>query len=125
MLWDRHDAARGITDWPPPFVYTRFFTGLRPSEARALRYGTVDLKRGNTNGANLKKLADYCGTSIAMIEQRYGKYLADDADFLGALDEPLTGRLTGRLSRKRLRHLELLENQSERERRGEIRTRCG
>ena len=164
-----------------PFVFTRFWTGLRPAEARALRYGDLDLRRGKlsvhrsrtlrednptktmkaersirlhsrvvavlrdmpkpahltdgdfvfvtpaqndldedrfiaqhwhralralglrhrpfkttrhtfisialTHGANLKKLADYCGTSVAMIEQHYGKWLGDDDDFLAVLGD--------------------------------------
>jgi integrase len=156
-----------------PFVYTLFFTGMRPSEALALRWGDIDLRRGElsitksrylesegapktagsereikllpeivevlktikplrvteathvflnqegrpvdfhtwrakiwyhalrakgmrerkpystrhtfisaglTNGANPKWLADYCGTSLAMIEKHYGKYIRNDSD---------------------------------------------
>jgi len=156
-----------------PFVYTLFFTGMRPSEALALYWGDVDLKRGEisitkslylgeesgtktegservikvhpnvvdvlkaikplhvteksfvflnqdgepinfhtwrakiwyrglrakelrvrrpytmrhtfisvglTNGVNIKWLGDYCGTSVAMIEKHYGKYIRNDAD---------------------------------------------
>jgi integrase len=29
-----------------PFVYMLFFTGMRPSEALALRWGNIDLRRG-------------------------------------------------------------------------------
>jgi len=36
-------------------------------------------------GANLKGLAEYCGTSIQMIEQSYGRYIRKD--FLGPLLE--------------------------------------
>ena len=36
-----------------------------------------------SEGANLKGLAEYCGTSVQMIEQRYGRYIRKD--FLGPL----------------------------------------
>ncbi len=32
-----------------------------------------------TVGVNLKWLAEYCGTSVAMIESRYGRYLERDS----------------------------------------------
>ena len=35
---------------------------------------------GLTNGVNIKWLGDYCGTSVAMIEKHYGKYIRNDAD---------------------------------------------
>ncbi len=156
-----------------PFVYTLYYTGMRPSEALALRWGDVDLYRrelvinksryldeeagtktaasertirvlreladlletmkplhvteqthvflnndgqptnfhtwrariwyralrakkirerrpytmrhtfislGLTTGVNPKWLADYCGTSLAMIEKHYGKYIRNDSD---------------------------------------------
>lgn len=156
-----------------PFVYTLFYTGMRPSEALALRWGDIDVRRreimitksrylddeagtktaasertirilqdltdlltgikplhvredthvflnqegqpinfhtwrakiwyrvlrakkirerrpytmrhtfislGLTTGVNPKWLADYCGTSLAMIEKHYGKYIRNDAD---------------------------------------------
>jgi hypothetical protein len=36
-----------------------------------------------SEGANLKGLAEYCGTSVEMIEQSYGRYIRKD--FLGPL----------------------------------------
>ena len=36
-----------------------------------------------SEGANLKGLAEYCGTSVQMIEQSYGRYIRKD--FLGRL----------------------------------------
>jgi integrase len=156
-----------------PFAYTLFFTGMRPSEALALRWGDIDLRRGEfsvtksrymeeegntktagshrqsgllpdvvdvlrtakplhvteeqhiflnqegklltfhtwrkkywyralraknirerrpycmrhtfisaglTNGVNIKWLADYCGTSVAMIEKHYGKYIRNNSE---------------------------------------------
>jgi len=163
---------RAKTPFYYPFVYTLFFTGMRPSEALALRWGDVDLKAvfvsitksrymgdngtktpgsdreiklmselveilgdfkplhvtessyvflnqegallnfhtwrggvwyrvlrscdvrprkpyscrstfisvGLSNGVNIKWLADYCGTWVAMIEKHYGKYIRNDVD---------------------------------------------
>jgi hypothetical protein len=36
-----------------------------------------------SEGANLKGLAEYCGTSVQMIKQSYGRYIRKD--FLGPL----------------------------------------
>jgi len=36
-----------------------------------------------SEGANLKSLAEYCGTSLEIIEQSYGRYVRKD--FLGPL----------------------------------------
>ena len=33
-----------------------------------------------THGCNIKWLADYCGTSVEMIERHYAKYLGGDGD---------------------------------------------
>jgi integrase len=175
-----------------PFVYTLFFTGMRPSEALALRWGDIDLRRGEfsvtksrymeeegntktagshrqsgllpdvvdvlrtakplhvtedqhiflnqegkllafhtwrkkywyralraknirerrpycmrhtfisaglTNGVNIKWLADYCGTSVAMIEKHYGKYIRNDSEeqlsrLLGVKSATLSATLT-------------------------------
>lgn len=156
-----------------PFVFTQFWTGMRPSEALALRWGDVDLKAGRASitksryygsenatktsgserdvsllpivvnlltatkplhatesdyvfknqegspinedkwrkkhwyrairalgikprkfyatkhtyisvalsaGCNIKWLAEQCGTSVAMIEKHYGRYIKDDGD---------------------------------------------
>jgi hypothetical protein len=35
---------------------------------------------GLTNGVKIKWLAEYCGTSVAMIEKHYGKYLGGDSE---------------------------------------------
>jgi integrase len=34
------------------------------------------------NTRNLKALADYCGTSVAMIEQHYGRFMGDEPDWI-------------------------------------------
>jgi len=38
-----------------------------------------------SRGVNLKWLAEYCGTSVAMIERSYGRFLAAGADHQLAL----------------------------------------
>jgi integrase len=59
--------------------------GIRPRKLYACRHTFISIAL--SAGANLKYLADYCGTSVTMIEKRYGK-------FIGAGDEQLS-RLTG------------------------------
>ncbi len=34
---------------------------------------------GLSNGVNIKWLAEYCGTSVTMIEKHYGRYVRNDA----------------------------------------------
>ena len=58
---------------------------------------------GLTDGANPKWLADYCGTSLVMIEKHYGKYIRNDADeqldkLLGAKTETLRRTVEGQHS---------------------------
>ena len=43
---------------------------------------------GLSNGVNIKWLAEYCGTSVAMIEKHYGRYTRNDG-------EEQLGRLLG------------------------------
>ncbi len=58
-------------------------------------------------GVNIKWLAEQCGTSVTMIETRYGKYIRDDGDApLRALVESKTETFTETLggeSRKSLK----------------------
>jgi hypothetical protein len=35
---------------------------------------------GLTHGVKIKWLAEYCGTSVAMIEKHYGNYLGGDSE---------------------------------------------
>jgi hypothetical protein len=49
-----------------------------------------------TNGVKIKWPADYCGTSVAMIEKHYGKYFGGDSEeqlsrLFGAKSEGLNG----------------------------------
>jgi len=183
-----------------PFVFTQFWTGMRPSEALALRWGDVDLKAGRASitksryygsenatktssserdvvllpmvvellkatkplhaaesdyvfknhegspinedkwrkkhwyralralgikprkfyatkhtyisvalsaGCNIKWLAEQCGTSVAMIEKHYGRYIKDDGDaplraILEAETETFTETFSGEDQEKRV-----------------------
>jgi integrase len=53
-----------------------------PAEIRARKPYTMRhtfISVGLTNGVNIKWLANYCGTSVAMIEKHYGKYIRNDS----------------------------------------------
>ena len=51
---------------------------LRERRPYTMRHTFISL--GLTTGVNPKWLADYCGTSLAMIEKHYGKYIRNDSD---------------------------------------------
>jgi hypothetical protein len=51
---------------------------LRVRKPYTMRHTFISV--GLTNGVNIKWLADYCGTSVAMIEKHYGNYIRGDAD---------------------------------------------
>ena len=48
-------------------------TGIRPRKFYATRHTFISTAL--TKGLNIKFIAEYCGTSVAMIEQRYGRFL--------------------------------------------------
>jgi hypothetical protein len=67
---------------------------LRVRKPYTMRHTFISV--GVTNGVNIKWLADYCGTSLAMIEKHYGKYIRNDADEqLSRLIVGQTGTLGG------------------------------
>jgi integrase len=51
---------------------------IRERRPYTMRHTFISL--GLTTGVNPKWLADYCGTSLAMIEKHYGKYIRNDSD---------------------------------------------
>ena len=53
-------------------------SGVRPRKPYACRHSFISI--GLSNGVNPKWLAEYCGTSLAMIEKHYGKYVNSDVD---------------------------------------------
>jgi len=54
---------------------------MRPAAALTGFYRVLSfISVGLTNGVKIKWLADYCGTSVAMIETHYGKYFGGDSE---------------------------------------------
>ena len=53
-------------------------TGVRERKPYSTRHTFISA--GLSNGVNIKWLAEYCGTSVTMIEKHYGKYLRGDTD---------------------------------------------
>ena len=72
-----------------------WYRALRAKEIRVRKPYTMRhtfISVGLTNGVKIKWLAEYCGTSVAMIEKHYGKYLGGDSEeqlerLLGAKSE--------------------------------------
>lgn len=60
---------------------------IRPRVLYACRHTFISLAL--TAGVNLKWLAEYCGTSVVMIERRYGRYMAPPTDQLERLSATL------------------------------------
>jgi len=52
-------------------------TGVRPRKFYATRHTFISLTL-MAGLVNIKRLADYCGTSIAMIERHYARWMGDD-----------------------------------------------
>ncbi len=59
-------------------VCTRILTWLGDPAAKALLHAPHVHFVGLSNGVNIKWLAEYCGTSVAMIEKHYGRYVRND-----------------------------------------------
>ena len=60
-----------------------WYRALRAKEIRVRKPYTMRhtfISVGLTNGVKIKWLAEYCGTSVAMIEKHYGKYLGGDSE---------------------------------------------
>ncbi|MBI1814070.1 MAG: site-specific integrase [Deltaproteobacteria bacterium] len=53
-------------------------TKVRPRKFYATKHTFISVAL--TKGLNLKFIAEYCGTSVAMIEQHYGRFLASRVD---------------------------------------------
>ena len=61
-------------------VWYRILRGVEVRERKPYCTRHTFISLGLTTGVNPKWLADYCGTSLAMIEKHYGKYIRNDAD---------------------------------------------
>lgn len=66
-------------EWPRDH-WRRALTGtkIRPRKFYATKHTFISVAL--TKGLNLKFIAEYCGTSVAMIEQHYGRFLASRVD---------------------------------------------
>jgi integrase len=73
-------------------------TGTRPRKFHATRHTFISC--GLTQGANLKWLADYCGTSVAMIEKHYGRWMHSDDAQLAILTAAEPRGATGKTPRR-------------------------
>jgi len=76
-------------------VWYRILRGLeiRPRKPYCTRHTFISV--GLSNGVNIKWLAEYCGTSVAMIEKHYGRYVRNDGaeqllKLLGAVTPTVT-----------------------------------
>jgi hypothetical protein len=81
--WPKRGAARRLVDDESKGIWFRCLRslGIRPRKFYMMRHTFIPWAL--SEGANLKGLAEYCGTSVQMIEQRYGRYIRKD--FLGPL----------------------------------------
>src|SRR5215471_4167714 len=67
--------------------------GIRPRKFYASRHTFIS--DALSHGANIKWLAEYCGTSVAMIEKHYGRYIKSDSrEQLERLFRPKTETFT-------------------------------
>jgi integrase len=51
--------------------------GVRPRKFYATKHTFISI--GLSQGVNIKWVAEYCGTSVVMIEKHYGKYISNDS----------------------------------------------
>jgi integrase len=102
--WPKRGAARRPVDDESKGIWFRCLRslGIRPRKFYTTRHTFIAWAL--SEGANLKGLAEYCGTSVQMIEQSYGRFMRKD--FLGpligarpeSLREPAVGGKTGPLT---------------------------
>lgn len=77
-----HDARlvqrTHTTTWWPKKSWCPVLRALevRPRKFYATRHTFISVVL--SKGCNLKWVAEYCGTSVQMIEKSYGKFMADD-----------------------------------------------
>ena len=81
--WPKRGAARRPVNDASKGIWFRCLRslGIRPRKFYATRHTFIAWAL--SEGANMKGLAEYCGTSLQMIEQSYGRYIRKD--FLGPL----------------------------------------
>ena len=81
--WPKRGAARHPQDEDSKGIWFRCLRscGIRPRKFYSTRHTFIAWAL--SEGANLKGLVEYCGTSVQMIEQSYGRFMRKD--FLGPL----------------------------------------
>jgi integrase len=79
--WPKRGAARHPRDEDSKGIWFRCLRscGIRPRKFHSTRHTFIAWAL--SEGANLKGLAESCGTSVRMIEQSYGRFMRKD--FLG------------------------------------------
>ena len=84
--WPKRGATRRPKTDAERGLWHRCLTslGIRHRKAYCTRHTFIAW--ACSEGANLKALAEYCGTSVAMIEQSYARYIG--SDFLASLMKP-------------------------------------
>ena len=77
--WPKRGAARRPVDEESKGIWFRCLRslGIRPRKFYMTRHTFIAWAL--SEGANLKGLAEYCGTSVLMIEQSYGRYIRKDS----------------------------------------------
>jgi integrase len=85
--WPKRGAARHPKDEDSKGIWFRCLRslGIRPRKFYSTRHTFIAWAL--SEGANLRGLAEYCGTSVQMNEQSYGRFMRKD--FLG----PVCGEL--------------------------------
>jgi len=66
-------------EWPKDH-WRRVLTGTKVRARKFYATKHTFISIALTKGLNLKFIAEYCGTSVAMIEQHYGRFLASRVD---------------------------------------------
>ena len=93
----KNNEGRPINEdkWRKKYWYRALrVCNIRPRKFYATRHTFISI--GLTQGINIKWLAEYCGTSVAMIEKHYGRYVQSDSrEQLERLFGSKTGTLTG------------------------------
>ena len=61
-------------------IWYRILRGAGIRERKPYSTRHTFISAGLSNGVNIKWLAEYCGTSVTMIEKHYGKYIGGDVE---------------------------------------------
>jgi len=96
----KNSQGRAINEdkWRKKYWYRALRAcNVRPRKFYATRHAFISV--GLSQGLNIKWLAEYCGTSVAMIEKHYGRYIRSDSqEQLERIFGAKTGTFSGTLS---------------------------